>query len=107
MATAVCLGAGATAHAAGATPCPQAFHVAPGVGSTFVSRIQVSDVTCAKAQFAIGRYEHSLRHTRPFTLGGLRFSCTRRAIAPRSDGVTLIACRHASQRVGWHSAYGI
>lgn len=108
FATLASVGLRASAGASTGTACSATFHVLPGVGSTFVSQIRVRNVTCAKAQFAIGRYEHSLRHTTPFTVAHKTFRCTRQTIGPRSNGLSLITCRRgAAQRVSWHSAYGI
>jgi hypothetical protein len=100
------LGASGTASAA-STSCLGTFRVHPGVGETFVSQIHVSGVTCAKAHFAIGRYEHSLKHTAPLAVSGATFTCTRTTIGLKSNGVKQISCRHGAQRVRWRSAYGI
>jgi len=109
VATATLAGAGWSALAVGASPsapCATTFHVAPGVGSTFVSRIHVRGVTCAKAHFAIGRYERSLRHTTPFRINRVRFHCTHHTIS-RELGLTNTSCAHGSRRVSWRSAYGV
>ena len=93
---------------ASSTACGLTFRVHPGVGETFVSNIRVSGVTCGQAHFAIGRYEHSLKHAAPFKVGGQTYTCTR---APRrragERGSPTCRARRASKRVAWRSAYGI
>ncbi len=110
LAIAMLAGAGvsASAGASATSACSGRFFVSPGTGSTLVSQIRVRNVSCAKATFAIGRYEHSITHSAPFTVAGRTFTCQRHTVAPRSNGVTLISCRHGgSQLVSWRSAYGI
>jgi hypothetical protein len=108
MATAV-LGAVALSSSAGATTtsCGLTFRVHPGVGETFVSNIRVTGVTCGQAHFAIGRYEHSLKHTAPFTVGGQKFTCARTRVGSPDLGLTSVSCRKGAKRVSWRAGYGI
>ena len=99
-------GAGSLARAS-STSCALTFRVHPGVGETFVSQIRVTGVTCGQAHFAIGRYEHSLKHTAPFTVSGQKFTCARTRIGSPELGLTSVSCRKGAKRVSWRAAYGI
>jgi hypothetical protein len=99
-------GAGSLAQASSSS-CSSTFRVHPGVGETLVSQIRVSGVTCGQATFAIGRYEHSLKHTAPFAVGSQRFTCVRTRIGSPELGLTSVACRKGAKRVSWRAAYGI
>jgi hypothetical protein len=99
-------GAGSLAQASSSS-CGLTFRVHPGVGETLVSQVRVTGVTCGQAQFAIGRYEHSLKHTAPLKVGGQTFTCTRTRIGSPELGLTSVSCRKGAKRVSWRAAYGI
>ncbi len=99
-------GAGSLAQASSSS-CGLTFRVHPGVGETFVSQVAVSGVTCGQAHFAIGRYEHSLKHTAPLKVGGQTFTCARHRVGAAELGITNVSCHKGAKRVSWRAAYGI
>ncbi len=100
-------GAGTSSAMSLGSGCSATFHVAPGVGSTFISQIRVKSVTCAKAQFAIGKFEKSLKHSKPFSIAHQTYTCVRATIGPRSLGISRYTCRKGAKIVSWRSVYGI
>jgi hypothetical protein len=109
LATAIlaCAGVASSSGMGAGAGCTATFHISPGTGSTFVSQIRVHNVSCAKATFAIGKYEQSLKHSKPFSIAHQTYTCVRATIGLKSNGEKRITCRKGSKSVSWRSVYGI
>lgn len=87
--------------------CPSGYSVSPGLGSSIITKIRTSSVSCASANRLIVRVERKVKAPKRVQSGGVVYSCRVTRVGSAEFGQTNVRCRNGRRSVRWHASYGI